>query len=500
MKTLITCINFKQELEKATNNAYQYFYHYPLCIDNKLNKRDLIQEIIDQNNLTDYHAFCCEICKKSHSNKKTLMTSTPLCFYQVLNKSLVDYYIEQRYYLVTPGWLENWRKYVVEEWQFSEESAQMFFNDSFKRILVLDTGVSKSLKENIDNFSSYIGKEYDILPVGFDYYNQYIQSALLSDKEFISIEEYRKTQESLININMGIELIKNLNSFTDETTIINSITNIIQMMFMPKFVCYVPINHSVLEKKYCIDYFNEVNNLITSKDEQVVWLKSGKGFATKILFGDQLLGIIVVDEIHFFEYKEKYYNTFVSITNVIALAINSSRLYKEIMGVSNEYQRQKSYFEQLFKNSPDMIVITDIDYVIGEVNLSFKQYFKNSDSFIHKPLQMFLDYYSQDDKDYVLHSEDHQDWVIELIIGGNIKYIDFIKYPIVVQNQIDGYYVVLKDITKRAMAQRKIQDKAYTDSLTGLYNRAYCDEQLSKLSTNVESTVGFKRHKNLMYS
>ena len=62
------------------------------------------------------------------------------CFELFMNKGMIDYFIRKGVYLVTSGWMMNWEQHL-SEWGFDQKTAGMFFQESCKSLLLLDTGV-----------------------------------------------------------------------------------------------------------------------------------------------------------------------------------------------------------------------------------------------------------------------------------------------------------------------------------------------------------------------
>lgn len=493
MKQIITCRNFVDEIEQATEGNYEYYYHYPLCLDNSQLSGDPIQKVIDKHKLDDYHVICCGLCEKTHKNVDSDVSSVALCFYQVLNPETVNYFMKEGNYIVTPGWLKNWKTYVEDDWAFTKEIAQKFFSDSFKRILVLDTGTSENIIEDTKDFAYYINKPYDILPVGLDYYKKYIAQAIKDDVKEQTEVENKKIKNQLVNYTTSVELIKNMSAFTNEEEILSRIFDILRMMFLPQSICFIPYNKGKFDVSNCDeDTFAEMQDFILKNDQIVYWLQDQKGFASKVFYGDQMIGILVLDNIFLPEYKEVYYNTYMSISNVIALALYNSRLYEQVLSVSKDYQQQKSYFEQLFKNSPEMILITSNDNVVQNTNESFNQYFGSNKKIIGKDIESFLKRYSENYTELLLSTEiTYPKPIIDFKLARNgIRHIEFSKYAIHVFQETAGYYYILNDVTDRVEMEDKLRNMAFNDSLTGLYNRAYCDEEMSRLSQNRQLPLG----------
>ncbi|KXZ40465.1 PAS domain S-box-containing protein/diguanylate cyclase (GGDEF) domain-containing protein [Alkalithermobacter thermoalcaliphilus JW-YL-7 = DSM 7308] len=146
---------------------------------------------------------------------------------------------------------------------------------------------------------------------------------------------------------------------------------------------------------------------------------------------------------------------------------------------------QKSYFEQLFENSPDAIAILTNQSKVIKVNKAFETIFGyNLDEIKGKYIQDLL-IFKENIKEY--------DFLTTKVIGGNVLrqeivtknkygkliYVSLLSYPIIYNQEQLGIYCIYTDISERKECEKKIEKLAYTDSLTGLYNRAYFIEKLN---------------------
>ena len=491
-KTVITCKNFEQELKQATDYKYEYEFHYPLCLDNKNLNKDIVQKIVDEQNLSQYTLMCCDLCASTHKNKEADIKSKSLCFYQLTNKTTIDHYLKQGYYIVTPGWLENWKKYVKEDWEFTREVAKQFFASNCKKVLLLDTLLYQNVEQNLKDFSKYIGKEYDILPVGLDYYKMYIDRNIHSKTQIIEEKEQenKRIKNQLINYTMSVDLVKRLSDFTSEEEIVESIYDILRMMFMPKVICYTPFVKDTLQKKKCKFADPIKMKEFLDSDDIVLWHDNEKGFSSKIFYGDNLIGILSLDEIMFEEYRETYYNTFLSIIHIISLALYNSKLFEEVVTLNKNYEQQKSYFEQLFQNSPDMIIITDKQFVVQNTNDSFNHFFGRRRQFIGHHVNNFFSYYESDYTTIQVPNDKEIKPVTSINFKNQNRYLEVSTYPIMVFKEQVGFYLILSDVTQRIQMQEDLKDMAFKDSLTGLYNRAFCEVEMNRLTSNRQLPFG----------
>ncbi len=149
---------------------------------------------------------------------------------------------------------------------------------------------------------------------------------------------------------------------------------------------------------------------------------------------------------------------------------------------------QKESFECLFNNTPDAIVQFDREEKIVKINAKFTEVFgytlteiegKNINKVIdpHQKLTQYGSPRILKGETILLH-DDHR-------YGKDGSKIDIILKgaPIIINEEIIGGYAIYTDIRELKKAEEKIRYLSFHDKLTGLYNRAYFDEELERLDT-----------------
>ncbi len=99
-----------------------------------------------------------------------------------------------------------------------------------------------------------------------------------------------------------------------------------------------------------------------------------------------------------------------------------------------------------------------VDYICLDNIELFKDYQENKAAVLEKPVLKFLQKNSG-----VVYIE---------LNSGTINY-----------NDLPAYLVIFRDITERKKAEEKIKYLSFHDRLTGLYNRAYFEEEINRLET-----------------
>ncbi|WP_432405862.1 sensor domain-containing protein [Wukongibacter sp. M2B1] len=143
----------------------------------------------------------------------------------------------------------------------------------------------------------------------------------------------------------------------------------------------------------------------------------------------------------------------------------------------HELRLQKSYFQQLFKNSPEAIAILNNGDRIIDINKAFSDLFNYSIDDIRNVLINDIivpnDYKEEASNNTRIVADGGvvRRESIRKNKEGRLINVDILSYPIVHDGKQIGIYAIYRDITDEKLKERKIETLAVRDSLTGLYNR-----------------------------
>jgi len=162
-------------------------------------------------------------------------------------------------------------------------------------------------------------------------------------------------------------------------------------------------------------------------------------------------------------------------------------IYRDITNLKEagkELEIQKSYFSQLFENSPEAVCILDTGDRFMGVNTSFENLF----GFVSEELinERLNDVIVQQDC-YEEASGISRDVLDGRVVkhetsrrrkDGSLIEVCVMGYPIIMGNRQIGVYGLYEDITERKRLERELEFFSYHDQLTGLYNRRFMEEEL----------------------
>jgi len=254
------------------------------------------------------------------------------CFHLVAGTQLVDQAISNGAYLITPGWLVNWRQHI-EKMGFSDVMARTFFHDFAKELVLLDTGVDVQAKQHLSDFQTLIELPTQIIPVGLDHVQlmlnkQVLQWRLDCEKSKLLAKEGHSRAELADHVS-AMDMLTHLTKSLHEIEAIESIQELFMMLFAPTALYYMRVEHEVNIPIGEIPA--ELQKSLLSFKGEHAWTGDEQGFMLKISNGQQLLGRIVVDQLAFPEQRERYLNMALAVTGVCGLAIENARNRKKLL-------------------------------------------------------------------------------------------------------------------------------------------------------------------------
>ncbi len=164
---------------------------------------------------------------------------------------------------------------------------------------------------------------------------------------------------------------------------------------------------------------------------------------------------------------------------------------------------EKLFFKQAFENSPDPIVILDMHDRVVDANQTFENKFGYS-------LQESRGAYINDlivpeeyEEESIINSQKllvegkpiHMETMRFGKCGTGIE-VDILAFPIRLDKDQLGVYVIYRDISERKNKEREITKLIYLDSLTGLYNRKHTYESLSE---KIKEALANKKKLAILY-
>lgn len=283
-----------------------------------------------------------------------------LCFHLLLNRRLVEWYVSQGAYLVTPGWLEAWDRHLAE-WQFDQATARAFFAETTRQLVLLDTGVDSDAGARLTACADYLSLPCSVIPVGLDHLRLVIAGIVQQWRR----DEMRQTvaavtgqaHRKLADYMLAFDLLVKLARIMDEPAAIRVIIDLFGMLFGAGEVTYVTVADGEPGQVH--------STRPRSSDDRPasVWvtrLKDGQdytvtdtGFCLRIKYQESTVGVLCADAMAFPQHEQDYLNLALGIVHLCGLAIANARAMAErdlaaaeLRNTSTELARSNAELEQ----------------------------------------------------------------------------------------------------------------------------------------------------------
>ncbi|WP_052808214.1 ATP-binding protein [Methyloterricola oryzae] len=254
------------------------------------------------------------------------------CFYLVAAPALVDEAIAGGAYLITPGWLSDWQGQLAHM-GFSVSTAGEFFHDFAKELVLLDTGIDPEAMPNLAQMAQVVGLPSRRIPVGLDHVRLNLARAVLEWRlqlEHESLEQRERThRRECADQMLAMDLLAQIAKVQQEPAVIASIGDLFGMLFAPGVWHYLRVERGQMDSDREVppEYLEPLRQLSSA----YAWTPSGNGFFLRLAQGEEVLGLAVVDQLAFPEFRHRYLNLALAMTGVFALAIENARNRKRLV-------------------------------------------------------------------------------------------------------------------------------------------------------------------------
>lgn len=339
------CSNFNSEVKKViTSEKWKNVEMHPFgakCGCPPLDENQISSLKCDQEKCSKSAVIgssCLVKLKNSDKAQQELnLYHVQQCFSMFCDQTIIDKLLNEGAYLTTSGWLTGWRNWI-KIWGFDKKTARQFFNESIKKIVLIDTGVNNDVEKQLKEFASFVNLPYEIVWVGLDFFRHFLSgivNTLLHELEIEklsrNINKYRKQSSELAT---SMDMLGKITQSNKEEYVIDSIFDFCELIFAPDELSYLPVKkeqHTELRRKgRLLSDSDSIRKKCMAMTENYSWSESGSGFFLRIKHFDETVGVLQVDHIKFPEYREHYLNLALSIVDICGLAIVNTRKYEEI--------------------------------------------------------------------------------------------------------------------------------------------------------------------------
>lgn len=325
--TVFTCSYLAPEIAHVIKNGdfpdVQLLPYVANCAQNTVSPSSLSGSLLKLNPETDDICVIGNTCFAFSSFKDCKFERREVhleqCFEVFLNKETVAHYIGLGYYLVTNGWLRLYQQHI-KSWGFTDDTSRLFFGESMKGILLLDTQIDNTYLSNLEKLSDYMGLPYEILPVGLSHCQDFFNSLVFDWRNKIQTQRLAGKMSTLTRqsadyatIFHQLEILVNL---TDEKSIVDVSFQLLSILYAPteiSFKQFINDQEEVINFERSIQY--EKPNII-------------ENFSIDVMYANTLLGVFEIKGIMFPQFIDEYKKTGSILKNLFGLAIANARKYE----------------------------------------------------------------------------------------------------------------------------------------------------------------------------
>lgn len=169
---------------------------------------------------------------------------------------------------------------------------------------------------------------------------------------------------------------------------------------------------------------------------------------------------------------------------------NTKSTFSACQKINEELLLQKAYFQQLFENSPEGIVMLDNKDRIVMFNRAFETMFGYSFEDVKNCYlnELIVPEAFYDEGEKISQSVQEGKTVrleaVRMRKDGTLIQVAILGYPIYYNDLQVGIYGIYTDISQRKNAEEKLRYMSMHDSLTGLYNRSFFEEKIKYFQEN----------------
>jgi len=386
---IMVCKNFEYELMSAIRSAgledVEAHTFPAICGNPKKRFDSCTSRRVGQQDSDETHILggCClsKIADEIDASNKFTTHKFDQCFYMVAPRTLVDSYLAKGAYLITPGWLSQWRRRLVT-WGFDQNTARQFFGESIASLVLMDTGLPGS-HEQIVEFAAFVGLPFQIVPLGLEYFQLFLEKIVHQWQMKVQKSNLAEANQQRAQFAMVYELVARLSEAKDEEKAVKDILELFSMLFAPQKLVYTPVYNSMPSAPNSGGQDNQGDDAIGDS----TLLGSGEGFRLNICHKGEKVGIIEVDGIAFPEHVHSYLNLAGPMGKVCGLAISNARTYGKLKQRSDELkleiiERKRSEAMLAIANRQNEMLLNSVGEGIYGLDLEGRTTFANPQAVI----------------------------------------------------------------------------------------------------------------------
>ncbi|NLV82778.1 MAG: diguanylate cyclase [Synergistaceae bacterium] len=272
------------------------------------------------------------ICSKSCDALKLIQKGSSVetvtcnyCFTHLTCDEFLDYLTSQGSYVVTTGWLKNWKEHI-EIMGFEKDKVRDFFQKTSKQIVFLDSKIDATAQNTLKELSSYLGLPYITVAVELETIRMILKSKInewrLHSFNVKCSKEINELRSQCADYSAVFDMFGKISSYTNKRDIIGRVKNLFMMVFGAKKFNFWSENSELIP--------DEIREFKLKEDIYIL-LKNENRFCIKVSWDSTLYGILDVSGFLFPQFIDRYLNLALSITRLLGLVLHNNEQYEIIV-------------------------------------------------------------------------------------------------------------------------------------------------------------------------
>lgn len=301
----------------------------------------------------------------------TILTKS--CFEMVAGPGMADALLSKGAYLTIPGMLKRWRE-MVQAHEIDRPQERFAISEAVSEIVLLDTGEGSELQSELEDFSKTVGKPCSSMDVGLDFLRLRMSRGVSEARLLLEIERAREEGANQARMRsdyaLAFDLLERISQATEEEPVTGSIIDVLNMLFTPTEVEYYAFRPS--GEFQLFDYekgsFARVNGGLTPSllQDANVWDEASSGFKLKVENKGKVLGVAVLRDLSFPEFRKEYLNLASQLSVVFGLAVANARAFRSLRLSEAQVERALALESTMLSISQGFFGRADFDRAVNE--------------------------------------------------------------------------------------------------------------------------------------
>lgn len=301
-------------------------------------------------------------------------------------EDFIQSFISQGSYVINPGWLSSWERYVTEM-GFNPQSSTSYYSSNLKEIVVLDTGLVPIAEERIASLKVFSGLPIRVIQVGISHLSGIIRAEILQwQADHIQADckkEVSSALETTARQMAVLTLLSDISQVSEEKEVISRILTTCQLLFAPHFVGYLPLQSDGPEEMIRMppDSESGMNNelLFSVTDKDYLFSPDGTGFCVPIINLQETVGILEISGVSVPSRIKEYLNLTLSFTRFLGLAIKNARSWQELKQTRDALESANS---ELHDKNEELLAISQELQSSNQELITSQKELRESEQFI----------------------------------------------------------------------------------------------------------------------